>query len=112
MRQIDFDIHFLQYLLPKHYEVKESKSAGSINCKSDIGIRQNGDSDDDEHWDSIVKAIKKGFKKRFIEIDHITNFCHTNFTVYLKPATLSEEELNIKLFNAIMGELEKLDEVE
>lgn len=82
---IEQDIEFVRSILPDHYEVKESKKAGSIHCKSNIGIRHKIDADDDEHWNYIVAAIKKKFVGRFQEIDHNTNFCHVDFTIFLRP---------------------------
>lgn len=87
-KQIDKDINFIKSILPNHYLVQESKTKGSIHCKSDVGIRHKIDADDDEHWSYIVKAIEKHFKERFQEIDHNTCFCHTDFTIYLKEQLL------------------------
>ena len=78
------DIPFVKMLLPNHYTVEESKKKGSIHCHSKIGIRMGTDAEDDEHWGYIVHAIKRTFKDRFLEIFHNTNFCHTDFTIYLK----------------------------
>lgn len=79
------DIQFVKGLLPDTYDVVESKSkVGSIRCISRVGIRHNGDADDDEHWNYIAKAIKKHFGFRFQEIYHNVNFCHTDFTIFLK----------------------------
>jgi hypothetical protein len=82
--EIQQDIDFVKTILPEHYEVKESKKAGSIHCRSKIGIAHKIDADDDEHWEYIVKAIENHFKERFQEIDHNTNFCHVDFTIYLQ----------------------------
>ncbi len=84
--QIIMDIQFVKKLLPEHYEIKESKKIGSIHCKSPIGIRESpkSDKEDQEHWNYIVQATKQHFGKRFQEIDHNTNFCHVDFTIYLK----------------------------
>lgn len=78
------DMNYIRSILPTHYIIRPSKHKGSVNCISDIGIRHKIDADDDEHWEYFVKAVQKHFGDRFMEIDHITNFCHTNFTVYLK----------------------------
>lgn len=37
---ISEDIAFVRTILPAHYTVQESKSKGSIHCKSEIGIRK------------------------------------------------------------------------
>jgi hypothetical protein len=78
------DIKFVRSILPEHYTVKESKHPGSIHCVSKEGIRHKVDADDDEHWDYIVKAIENYFGNRLMEIDHNTNFCHVDFTIYLR----------------------------
>lgn len=85
---VDMDIQFVKNILPDHYTVKESNIKGSIHCISDIGIKKGIDSEDDEHWNYIMKAIKKHFGKRFQEVDHNTCFCHVDFTIYLKPRPL------------------------
>ncbi len=79
------DIEFVKGILPDHYEVKESKKAGSVHCKSAIGIRKDIDAEDDETWGNIFKDIKKYFGDRFQEVFHNTCFCHVDFTIYLKP---------------------------
>lgn len=81
---INDKISFIKSILPDHYVVQESKVKGSIHCKSKTGIVHKIDKDDDEHWDYIVKAIRSKFGKSFLEIDHNTNFCHVDFTIYLK----------------------------
>lgn len=98
---IQEDIQFVRAILPEHYTVKESKKAGSIHCKSAIGIRKSpytgypysdqperavyvDDAEDDEHWGYIFKAIKQHFGERFLEVFHNTCFCHIDFTIYLK----------------------------
>jgi hypothetical protein len=78
------DIDFVKKILPEHYTVQESKHKGSVHCKSSIGIRHKIDADDVEHWEYIVGAITNHFGKRLLEIDHNTNFCHVDFTIYLK----------------------------
>jgi len=107
---IQEDIQFVKSILPNHYSVIESKTNGSIHCKSPIGIRKspyinrvrekdndNGglsykykditvtDAEDEEHWQFIFEAIKQRFSERFQEVYHNTCFCHVNFTIYLKP---------------------------
>lgn len=77
------DIEFIKSIMPSHYEIKPSKHIGSINCVSQKGILKNIDSEDDEHWEYVVKAIKGYFGSRFMEIDHAINFGHMNFTIYL-----------------------------
>jgi len=85
--QLEKDIKFIKEILPSHYEVKESKETGNIHCKSKIGIRHKIDADDDEHWDYIVKAMEQYFDGRLSEIFHNTNFCHVDFTIYLRENT-------------------------
>ena len=79
---IDKDVTYVKDLLPNHYSVIGKDK--SINCKSNIGLRMNGSSDDDEHWSYIFLAIKQHFGKRFTEVYHHTNAYHQNFTIYLK----------------------------
>jgi hypothetical protein len=64
--------------------VRPSKHPGSLNCVSAVGVLHKIDADDDEHWEYIVKAIQNHFGDRFMEIDHVTNFGHQNFTIYLR----------------------------
>lgn len=78
------DIDFVKTILPDHYTVKESNHKGSVHCFSKIGIAHRIDADDDEHWEYIVKALENHFKERLMEIDHNTNFCHVDFTIYLR----------------------------
>lgn len=78
------DINYVKSVLPEHYLVQESKKQGSIHCKSAIGIRHKVDADDDEHWLYILRAIQNHFGNRFQEVYHNVNFCHTDFTIYLK----------------------------
>lgn len=80
------DIDFVISILPDTYTVKESNTKGSINCVSPTGIFKGKDSEDNEHWEYIFKAIKNHFKDRFQEVDHNTCFNHVNFTIYLKKA--------------------------
>jgi hypothetical protein len=86
MSTIAQDIEFVKGLLPDHYEIKESKKAGSIHCKSEIGIRKGVDAEDEEKWNVIFTAIKTNFGERFQEVFHNTCFCHVDFTIYLKAA--------------------------
>lgn len=81
---ITFDIEYIKSILPSHYEVEESKSIGSVHCKSKIGIRHKIDADDNEHWEYVIGALKYHFGERLQEIDHNVNFCHTDFTIFLK----------------------------
>lgn len=88
------DLEFVKSLLPSHYEVGESKKAGSIHCVSEIGLRKlpylgsSGnlitDQEDDPSFFRFVKSIKQYFGDRYQEIDHNTCFCHVDFTIYLK----------------------------
>lgn len=81
------DIQRVKAILPDHYEVKESKSPNAIHCISKIGIRKDGDAEDDEHWGYIMAAFKKNFGDRFKEVNHNVCFCHTDFVIYLKFET-------------------------
>ena len=77
------DIQRVNAILPKHYEVKKSKSPNAIHCVSKIGIRKDIDNEDDEHWSYIFKAFKNHFGTRFKEVNHNVSFCHMDFTIYL-----------------------------
>jgi hypothetical protein len=79
------DIEFVRSVLPDHYTVRESKVIGSIHCQSSIGIRKGVDGEDDEKWQEIFSAFKERLKERFQEVFHNVCFCHTDFTIYLKP---------------------------
>lgn len=81
--QIAKDIAFITKLLPSHYTVKESVKKGSVHCKSKIGIKLNGN-EDEEMWGYIFEAIKQYFGKRFQEVFHNTCYCHVDFIIYLK----------------------------
>jgi len=92
---IEQDVQFVKSILPEHYAVQESKKKGSVHCKSAIGIRHSPylnqssgqmvtDAEDEEHWGYVFEAIKQHFGSRFQEVDHNTNFCHVDFTIYLK----------------------------
>ncbi len=94
--QVSADIEFLKTILPIHYTVHESKTAGSIHCKSEIGIRLSpylnpssgnmvDDAEDEEHWGYVFNAIKAHFTDRFQEVFHNTCFCHIDFVIYLNP---------------------------
>lgn len=82
---IQADILWVRGLLPEHYTVEESKKPGSIHCVSKIGIKKDIDSEDDEHWEYVFQAIRARFGNRFQEVFHNVCFCHTDFTIYLKP---------------------------
>lgn len=86
MSTITQDIEFVKGILPEHYEVKESKTLGSIYCKSATGIRKGVDAEDEEAWGKIFNAIKLKFGERLQEVFHNTCFCHVDFTIYLKVA--------------------------
>jgi hypothetical protein len=82
--QLEQDISFVKKALPEHYTVQESKSVGSIHCRSSIGIREGIDGEDDEHWGFVMAAFRQHFGVRFREVFHNTCFCHVDFTVYLR----------------------------
>lgn len=88
--QIAKDVQFVQGILPSHYTVKESSKKGSVHCYSKIGIKlpNTKDSEGEEMWEYVFKAIKQHFGDRFQEIYHNTCFCHVDFTIYLKTNTL------------------------
>lgn len=77
------DIDRVKAILPNHYKIEKSKAPNAIHCVSTIGIKKGVDAEDDEHWECIMKAIKKYFGKRFKEVDHNVCFCHKDFTIYL-----------------------------
>ncbi len=87
-------LEFVKSLLPAHYKVSESATAGSIRCVSETGLRKlpylnkSGrlitDDEDDESFDRFFKSIKQHFGGRFQEVFHNTCFCHVDFTIYLK----------------------------
>jgi hypothetical protein len=88
------DIAAVKRILPIHYEVKESKAANAIHCKSSIGIRMQPylnsstgnmitDAEDEEHWGYIMQAFRKHFGNRLKEVFHNTCFCHVDFTIFL-----------------------------
>lgn len=78
------DLAFVHSVLPDHYIVMEGKRPGSIRCTSRIGIRQNGDADDEEQWSYTLNAFRQHFGPRFMEIEHNVNFCYTDFTIHLR----------------------------
>ncbi len=79
------DIDFVKSILPEEYIVEESARKGSIRCHTKgKGIYKNIDGEDDEHWDYIVKAIKKRFSLSFLEIYHYTCTNHLDFVIFLK----------------------------
>lgn len=86
--QIAKDILFVKALLPNHYIVNESAKRGSIHCKSAIGIKlpNTKDSEDEEMWGYVFKAIQQNFGERFQEVYHNTCYCHVDFTIYLKQS--------------------------
>lgn len=79
-RTIDLD--FVKRILPDHYNLLENERW--IRCRSTTGISHKLDSDDDEHWEYIVKAIEQHFGERLQEIYHNTNYCHVDFVIYFK----------------------------
>lgn len=78
------DIEFIKSILPTHYNVEPSNYPDAINCKSVVGIMQDGDADDEEHWFFIKSAIQNHYGERFAEIYHNTCMHHKDFTIYLK----------------------------
>lgn len=89
------DVVFVQSILPEHYDVRirtnkvsPDKEVRFIRCTSKIGIRKNGEQEDDEHWSYFMKALKSRFGNRFQEVDHHTCTHHSDFNIYLKEATI------------------------
>lgn len=87
IEQLQGDIDYVKSILPEHYEVKvtqkKEKSFG-LRCTSSTGIRYKIFAYSDDHWEYLVKVIRSYFGERYYEIDHITNFCHVDFIIYLK----------------------------
>lgn len=92
--QLEGDIAFMKRILPGHYKVEESGKVGSIHCVSSLGIKKANtvDTEDEEHWDLIFKAIKQYFGLKFQEVDHNTCFLHKDFTVYLNDKLIIHED--------------------
>lgn len=82
---IDNGIDFLKIILPTTYSIKRVDGKDAIRCKSDIGLRVNKDSDDDEHWGHIEEAIKGYFSDNLQEIYFNTHSYYQDFVIYLKP---------------------------
>jgi hypothetical protein len=72
-------VDYVRQILPSSYEVKESKQAGSVHCKSATGI------EDDEQWSYFMSALKERFTD-FSEVFHNTCHNHVDFTVYFRKA--------------------------
>src|SRR5690606_6985675 len=89
MNKFFFDTHydtvFLRGLLPNSYELIDCSPKSAIRCKSRTGIRHNSDSDDNEHWEYIEKAISQHFGERLQEIYFNTHEYFQYFTIYIKP---------------------------
>jgi hypothetical protein len=81
------DAQRVKVILPDHYSVKES--VNTIHCVSEIGIKKDIDAEGDEHWSYIMSALKNHFREKFLEINHNVCFCHTDFTINLKPVNVS-----------------------
>lgn len=78
------DTIFIRGILPDSYELIDCDPKSAIRCKSKIGIRHQGDSDDSEHWDYIEKAIRQYFGDRLQEIYFNTHAYFQDFTIYFK----------------------------
>lgn len=89
MNQFFFETHcdtvFLRGLLPNSYELIDCGHKSAIRCKSRTGIRHNSDSDDNEHWGYIEKAIRQHFGERLQEIYFNTHAYFQDFTIYINP---------------------------
>lgn len=83
--QLQNDLGFMKSILPSHYTVKNTVKNNGVRCISPVGIGVDGSDDDPEHWGYIMKAVRKEFGSRFMEVYHNTNYCHVDFIVYLKP---------------------------
>jgi hypothetical protein len=81
------DVAWLEQLLtPYGYQVSV-RLVGlllALRCYSSTGIGQGHDDEDDEHWHYLTQAINHYFGERFVEIDHQVNYCHTDFTLYVR----------------------------
>lgn len=81
--QMKTDLAFVRSVLPDTYVVTDAAEAYGIRCVSRTGIRQDGDAEDDEQWGYTMAAFRHHFGQRLLEVFHATNFCHTDFTIYL-----------------------------
>lgn len=79
MTEIQNDIDYVKSLLPSSYEVKESKTKGSIHCRSNNGLPS------ESEWEKFFILLKKRFTGRFQEVFHNTCYNHVDFTIYLRP---------------------------
>lgn len=89
MNQFFFDTNpdtvFVKSILPDTYELIDCYPKSAIRCKSRIGIRHNTDSDDNEHWGYIEKAIRQHFGERLQEVYFNTHAYFQDFTIYFEP---------------------------
>lgn len=78
----DFD--FFKKVMPNYFVTIDESLLGErsdkIRCRSNFGIKEG-----DEQWVYLMKAFKQRWGDRFIEVNHIVNADHTDFTIYLKP---------------------------
>lgn len=78
-------IGFIKRLLPDHYQVsKLPESPNAFRCVSKIGIKKNGEQEDEEHWSYIMQALKSRFGSELSEVYHNVCFAHKDFIIYLK----------------------------
>lgn len=75
---------FVKSVLPDTYEATGQRQPLAIRCVSAEGIRQNGDAEDDEQWGYTMAAFRQHFGEHLLEVSHSVNFCHTDFTIYLR----------------------------
>lgn len=78
------DADYVGQLLPDHYTVQPDP--GSLRCRSTTGIGQGLDDEDDEHWGYVMEALRLYFGERLLEVDHSTNYKHTDFTIHLRTS--------------------------
>ena len=82
------DIEFMKKILPEDYTVniyETKKGKHYLRCISTQGIRLNShsDSEDEEHWEYILRAIRHHFGMRFLEVYHNVCSFHLDFEVKL-----------------------------
>ncbi|WFB67046.1 hypothetical protein [Chryseobacterium sp. WX] len=77
------DLRSLESILPDHYTITEIPGKNAIRCKSDLGLRKNGN-DDHELWNKVHNEIKENFGDMLIEIDFNTCAFYQDFIIFLK----------------------------
>lgn len=85
------ETQWIQNLLPERYKCEQREQG--VHCYDTTGeginddhkAHEKYDPKTDNHWMLIVKAIKKKFGKRLMEIYSQEPQYHSKFTVYLWP---------------------------